>query len=85
MFNNVILKVTKMRRTLLALALLGGSLAIHADREDSLQSYNYFFLEAIRQQEMATLRLLSTFCAMHATSIHKLQKFIISWLLFMWI
>ncbi|MBF1578512.1 MAG: hypothetical protein HXO30_05810, partial [Prevotella sp.] len=52
MFNNVILKVTKMRRTLLALALLGGSLAIHADREDSLQSYNYFFLEAIRQQEM---------------------------------
>jgi len=44
-----------MRRTLLALALLGGSLAMHADREDSLQSYNYFFLEAIRQQEMGNL------------------------------
>ena len=55
MFNNVILKVTKMRRTLLALVLLGGSLAMHADREDSLQSYNYFFLEAIRQQEMSNL------------------------------
>ena len=55
MFNNVILKVTKMRRTLLALALLGGSLAMHADRKDSLQSYNYFFLEAIRQQDMGNL------------------------------
>ena len=33
-------------------------------------------------KKWATLRLLSTFCAMHATSIHKLQKFIISWLLF---
>jgi len=55
MFNNVILKVTMMRRTLLALALLGGSLGIHADRKDSLQSYNYFFLEAIRQQEMGNL------------------------------
>lgn len=55
MFNNVILKVTKMRRTLLALALLGGTLVIHADREDSLQSYNYFFLEAIRQQDMGNL------------------------------
>ena len=55
MFNNVILKVTKMRHTLLALALLGGSLGIHADRKDSLQSYNYFFLEAIRQQDMGNL------------------------------
>ena len=55
MFNNVILKVTKMHRTLLALALLGGSLGIHADRKDSLQSYNYFFLEAIRQQDMGNL------------------------------
>ena len=55
MFNNVILKVTKMRRTLLALALLGGSLAMHADRKDSLQSYNYFFLEAMRQQDMGNL------------------------------
>ena len=55
MFNNVILKVTMMRRTLLALALLGGSLGIHADRKDSLQSYNYFFLEAIRQQDMGNL------------------------------
>ena len=55
MFNNLILKVTKMRRTLLALALLGGSLGIHADRKDSLQSYNYFFLEAIRQQDMGNL------------------------------
>ncbi len=55
MFNNIILKVTKMRRTLLALALLGGSLAIYADRKDSLQSYNYFFLEALRQQDMGNL------------------------------
>ena len=55
MFNNVILKVTMMRRSLLALALLGGSLGIHADRKDSLQSYNYFFLEAIRQQDMGNL------------------------------
>ena len=55
MFNNVILKVIKMHRTLLALALLGGSLGIHADRKDSLQSYNYFFLEAIRQQDMGNL------------------------------
>ena len=55
MFNNVILKVTKMHRSLLALALLGGSLGIHADRKDSLQSYNYFFLEAIRQQDMGNL------------------------------
>ena len=55
MFNNVILTVIKMHRTLLALALLGGSLGIHADRKDSLQSYNYFFLEAIRQQDMGNL------------------------------
>ena len=55
MFNNIIFKVTKMRRTLLALALLGGSLAIYADRKDSLQSYNYFFLEALRQQDMGNL------------------------------
>ena len=55
MFNNVILKVTMMRRTLLAFALLGGSLAVYADRKDSLQSYNYFFLEAIRQQDMGNL------------------------------
>ena len=55
MFNKVILKGIKIRRTLIALALLGGSLAVHADREDSLQSYNYFFLEAIRQQEMGNL------------------------------
>ena len=41
MFNKVILKGIKIRRTLIALALLGGSLAVHADREDSLQSYNY--------------------------------------------
>ena len=55
MFNNIIFKITKMRRTLLALALLGGSLAIYADRKDSLQSYNYFFLEALRQQDMGNL------------------------------
>ena len=55
MFNNDIFKVIKMRRTLLALALLGGSLAMYADRKDSLQSYNYFFLEAIRQQDMGNL------------------------------
>ena len=55
MFNNVILKVTMMRHTLLAFALLGGSLAVYADRKDSLQSYNYFFLEAIRQQDMGNL------------------------------
>ena len=28
---------------------------MHADRKDSLQSYNYFFLEAIRQQDMGNL------------------------------
>lgn len=55
MFNNVILKVTMIRRTLLALALLGGSLGIHADQKDSLRSYDYFFLEAIRQQDMGNL------------------------------
>ena len=55
MFNNVILKVTMMRHTLLAFALLGGSLAVYADRKDSFQSYNYFFLEAIRQQDMGNL------------------------------
>ena len=55
MFNKVILKGIKIRRTLIALALLGGSLAVHADREDSLQSYNYFFLEAMRQQDMGNL------------------------------
>ena len=55
MFDNVILKGTKMRHTLLALALLGGSLAVYADRKDSLQSYNYFFLEALRQQDMGNL------------------------------
>ena len=31
MFNKVILKGIKIRRTLIALALLGGSLAMHAD------------------------------------------------------
>ncbi|WP_455061927.1 tetratricopeptide repeat protein [Prevotella fusca] len=55
MFDNVILKGRKMRHTLLALALLGGSLAVYADRKDSLQSYNYFFLEALRQQDMGNL------------------------------
>ena len=55
MFDNVILKGTKMRHALLALALLGGSLAVYADRKDSLQSYNYFFLEALRQQDMGNL------------------------------
>ena len=55
MFNNDIFKVITMRRTLFALALLGGSLAIHADRKDSLQNYNYFFLEALRQQDMGNL------------------------------
>ena len=55
MFNKVILKGIKIRCTLIALALLGGSLAVHADREDSLQSYNYFFLEAMRQQDMGNL------------------------------
>ena len=55
MFNKVIWKGIKIRRTLIALALLGGSLAVHADREDSLQSYNYFFLEAMRQQDMGNL------------------------------
>ena len=28
---------------------------MHADRKDSLQSYNYFFLEAMRQQDMGNL------------------------------
>ena len=55
MFNNDIFKVITMRRTLFALVLLGGSLAIHADRKDSLQNYNYFFLEALRQQDMGNL------------------------------
>ena len=45
-------KVIKMRHVLFALVLLGGSLAMKATPKDSLQNYNYFFLEAIRQQEM---------------------------------
>ena len=55
MFGNCLLNVVKMRRMVLVLALWGASLAVQADRKDSLQSYDYFYLEALRQQDMGNL------------------------------
>ena len=55
MFGNGLLNVVKMRRMVLILALTGASLAVQADRKDSLQSYDYFYLEALRQQDMGNL------------------------------
>ena len=55
MFGNGLLNVVKIRRMVLVLALTGASLAVQADRKDSLQSYDYFYLEALRQQDMGNL------------------------------
>lgn len=55
MFGNGLLNFVKMRRMVLVLALTGASLAVQADRKDSLQSYDYFYLEALRQQDMGNL------------------------------
>lgn len=55
MFGNGLLNVVKMRRMVLVLALSGTSLAVQADRKDSLQNYDYFYLEALRQQDMGNL------------------------------
>lgn len=46
---------TNLCKVVLTIVLLGGSLGLHAEDYDSLQSYNYFFLEGVRQQEMGNL------------------------------
>ena len=46
---------TNLSKVVLTIVLLGGSLGLHAEDYDSLQSYNYFFLEGVRQQEMGNL------------------------------
>lgn len=46
---------TNLSKVVLTIVLLGGSLGLHAEDYDSLQSYNYFFLEGVRQQEMGDL------------------------------
>jgi tetratricopeptide repeat protein len=46
---------TNLSKVVLTIMLLGGSLGLHAEDYDSLQSYNYFFLEGVRQQEMGNL------------------------------
>ena len=46
---------TNLSKVVLTIVLLGGSLGLHAEDYDSLQSYNYFFLEGVRQQEMDNL------------------------------
>lgn len=46
---------TNLCKVVLTIVLLGGSLGLHAEDSDSLQSYNYFFLEGVRQQEMGNL------------------------------
>lgn len=46
---------TNLYKVVLTIVLLGGSLGLHAEDNDSLQSYNYFFLEGVRQQEMGNL------------------------------
>lgn len=46
---------TNLSKVVLTIVLLGGSLGLHAEDNDSLQSYNYFFLEGVRQQEMGNL------------------------------
>lgn len=55
MFDNFRYITTNMRNTLLALALLGGSVATQAAEKDSLTIANYFYLEGLRQQEMGNL------------------------------
>ena len=42
MFDKNILNVKKMRRLFLVLLLSGASLAVQADRKDSLRNYDYF-------------------------------------------
>ena len=46
---------TNLCKVVLTIVLLGGSLGLHAEDNDSLQRYNYFFLEGVRQQEMGNL------------------------------
>lgn len=46
---------TNLSKVVLTIVLLGGSLGLHAEDYDSLQSYNYFFLEGVRQQDMGNL------------------------------
>ena len=46
---------TNLCKVVLTIVLLGGSLGLHAEDYDSLQSYNYLFLEGVRQQEMGNL------------------------------
>ena len=46
---------TNLCKVVLTIVLLGGSLGLHAEDYDSLQSYNYFFLEGGRQQELSNL------------------------------
>ena len=46
---------TNLCKVVLTIVLLGGSLGLHAEDNDSLQSDNYFFLEGVRQQEMGNL------------------------------
>lgn len=46
---------TNLSKVVLTIVLLGGSFGLHAEDYDSLQSYNYFFLEGVRQQEMGNL------------------------------
>ena len=55
MFDNFRNITTNMRNTLLALALLGGSVATQAAEKDSLTIADYFYLEGLRQQEMGNL------------------------------
>ena len=55
MFDNFRYITTNMRNTLLALALLGGSVATQAVEKDSLTIADYFYLEGLRQQEMGNL------------------------------
>ena len=55
MFDNFRYITTNMRNTLLALALLGGSVATQAAEKDSLTIADYFYLEGLLQQEMGNL------------------------------
>lgn len=55
MFDNFRYITTNMRNTLLALALLGASVATQAAEKDSLTIADYFYLEGLRQQEMGNL------------------------------
>ncbi|MCR5076450.1 MAG: tetratricopeptide repeat protein [Prevotella sp.] len=46
---------TNLRKAVIMAMLSAGTLAGQAASADSLQSYNYFFLEALRQQDMGNL------------------------------